>query len=66
MNTWQPFADAPECKPPDAGHMVEAIGELQTMSWMQRPVGIRGRSGESTSELKSRPYLVRSRKLAPT
>jgi hypothetical protein len=42
MTTWQPFADAPECKPPDAEHMVEALGKLQTMSWMQRPVVIRG------------------------
>ena len=42
MTTWQPFADAPECKPPDTEHVVEALGKLQTMSWMQRPVVIRG------------------------
>jgi len=42
MTTWQHFADAPECKPPDAEHMVEALGKLQTMSWMQRPVVVRG------------------------
>jgi hypothetical protein len=41
MNPWQPFADAPACKPPDAAHMVEALGKLRTMSWMQRPVVIR-------------------------
>jgi hypothetical protein len=42
MTTWQPFADAPECKPPDTEGMLEALGKLQTMSWMQRPVIIRG------------------------
>ncbi|MDQ2733841.1 MAG: hypothetical protein M3Y55_02360 [Pseudomonadota bacterium] len=42
MATWQPFADAPECKPPDTEGMLEALGKLQTMSWMQRPVIIRG------------------------
>lgn len=42
MMTWQPFADAPECKPPDTEGMLEALGKLQTMSWMQRPVIIRG------------------------
>jgi hypothetical protein len=42
MLTWQPFADAPECKPPDTEGMLEALGKLQTMSWMQRPVIVRG------------------------
>jgi len=41
MTAWQPFADAPDCQPPDAEHMVEALGKLQTLSWMQRPVVIR-------------------------
>jgi hypothetical protein len=42
MMAWQPFADAPECKPPDSERMVESLGKLRTMSWMQRPVVIRG------------------------
>jgi hypothetical protein len=42
MATWQPFADAPECKPPATPDMLEAFAKLQTMSWMQRPVVIRG------------------------
>jgi hypothetical protein len=41
MKTWQPLGDPPQCKPPDIEHMVEALGKLQTMSWMQRPVVIR-------------------------
>ena len=41
MTAWQPFADAPDCQPPDTEHMVEALGKLQTLSWMQRPVVIR-------------------------
>jgi hypothetical protein len=41
MKAWQTFADPPECKPPDVEHLLEALGKLQTMSWMQRPVVIR-------------------------
>ena len=41
MTAWQPFADIPECQPPSAEGMVEALSRLQTLSWMQRPVVVR-------------------------
>ena len=41
MVTWQPYADVPEWQPPDAEGMIDALGRLQTLSWMQRPVVIR-------------------------
>lgn len=41
MTTWQPFAEVPLWQPPAAAAMVEALGRLQTLSWMQRPVVIR-------------------------
>jgi len=41
MSSFQPYADAPECKPPDSEGMVEALGRLQTLSWMQRPIVVR-------------------------
>jgi hypothetical protein len=41
MATWLPFAEIPEWQPPNAEAMVEALGRLQTLSWMQRPVIVR-------------------------
>ena len=41
MNTWQPFAEIPLWQPPPAAGMVEALGRLQTLSWMQRPGVVR-------------------------
>ena len=41
MATWQPFADVPPWQPPNAAGMVEALGHLQTLSWMQRPGVVR-------------------------
>jgi hypothetical protein len=41
MVTWQPFAEIPEWKPPNAEAMVEALSKMQTLSWMQRPVIVR-------------------------
>ena len=41
MTAWTPFADPPPCEPPDAERMVEALGRLQTLSMMQRPVVVR-------------------------
>jgi hypothetical protein len=41
MATWLPFAEIPEWQPPNAEAMVEALGRLQTLSWMQRPVLVR-------------------------
>lgn len=41
MTTWQPFAEVPLWLPPAAAGMVEALGRLQTLSWMQRPVVVR-------------------------
>ncbi|HEX2539617.1 MAG TPA: hypothetical protein VHM00_00890 [Caldimonas sp.] len=41
MVAWQPFADVPTWTPTPAEAMVEALGRLQTLSWMQRPVVIR-------------------------
>lgn len=41
MTTWQPFADVPAWQPPNAAGMVEALGHLQTLSWMQRPGVVR-------------------------
>ncbi len=41
MTAWQPFADAPDCQPPDGELMVAALGRLQTLSLMQRPAVVR-------------------------
>ena len=41
MTTWQPFAEVPAWQPPASAGMVEALGRLQTLSWMQRPVVIK-------------------------
>jgi hypothetical protein len=41
MNAWQPFATIPDWVPPPIEAMLEALGRLQTLSWMQRPVVIR-------------------------
>ena len=41
MSAWTPFADPPPCEPPEAERMVEALGRLQTLSMMQRPVVVR-------------------------
>src|SRR5664279_2985465 len=41
MSAWQPFADTPECEPPDAEDTGNALIRLQTLSWMQRPVVVR-------------------------
>lgn len=41
MTTWQPFADVPPWQPPNAAGMVDALGHLQTLSWMQRPGVVR-------------------------
>ncbi|MEO5845837.1 MAG: hypothetical protein ABIQ33_13455 [Caldimonas sp.] len=41
MATWLPFAEIPECRPPNAEAMVEALTRMQTLSWMQRPVIVR-------------------------
>ncbi|MEO8836009.1 MAG: hypothetical protein ABI364_04660 [Caldimonas sp.] len=41
MATWLPFAEIPEWQPPNAEAMVEALGKMQTLSWMQRPVIVR-------------------------
>jgi hypothetical protein len=41
MATWLAFAEIPECQPPNAEAMVEALAKLQTLSWMQRPVIVR-------------------------
>ncbi|MEO7057235.1 MAG: hypothetical protein ABI143_10550 [Caldimonas sp.] len=41
MTTWQPFADVPAWQPPNAAGMVDALGHLQTLSWMQRPGVVR-------------------------
>jgi len=41
MATWLPFAEIPECQPPNAEAMVEALAKMQTLSWMQRPVIVR-------------------------
>ncbi len=41
MATWLPFAEIPECRPPNAEAMVEALARMQTLSWMQRPVIVR-------------------------
>lgn len=55
MAAWQPFADIPLWTPTPAEAMVEALGRLQTLSWMQRPVVIRNwvmstiRQGRGTS-----------------
>lgn len=55
MSAWQPFADIPVWSPIPAEAMVEALGRLQTLSWMQRPVVIRNwvvstlRQGRGTS-----------------
>lgn len=55
MAAWQPFADIPLWTLTPAEAMVEALGRLQTLSWMQRPVVIRNwvvstlRRGRGTS-----------------
>ncbi|MBV9891808.1 MAG: hypothetical protein JO090_13095 [Rhizobacter sp.] len=36
------FADVPAWQPPKAAVMVQALARLQTLSWMQRPVVVRG------------------------
>ena len=41
MMMWQPFAEVPAWQPPASAGMVEALGRLQTLSWMQRPVVIK-------------------------
>jgi hypothetical protein len=41
MAAWQPFADIAPWSLVSAEVMVEALGRLQTLSWMQRPVVIR-------------------------
>ena len=41
MAAWQPFADIAPWSLVAAAAMVEALGRLQTLSWMQRPVVIR-------------------------
>jgi hypothetical protein len=41
MAMWLPFAEVPEWQLPDAEAMGEALGKLQTLSWMQRPVVVR-------------------------
>ena len=41
MAIWLPFAEIPECQPPNAEAMVEALAKMQTLSWMQRPVIVR-------------------------
>jgi hypothetical protein len=41
MAIWQPFAEIPEWRPPNAEAMVEALAKMQTLSWMQRPVIVR-------------------------
>ena len=41
MAAWQPFADIAPWSLVAAEVMVEALGRLQTLSWMQRPVVIR-------------------------
>jgi hypothetical protein len=42
MESWQPHADPPPFDAPDSENVFEALGRLQTLSWMQRPVVIRG------------------------
>ncbi len=41
MTSWQPFGNVPEWLPPSTDDMVRALGCLQTLSLMQRPVVIR-------------------------
>ena len=41
MQHWQPHSGAPPYEAPDAENVFEALGRLQTLSWMQRPVVLR-------------------------
>ncbi len=41
MAAWQPFANIPDWSITPSEAMLEALGRLQTLSWMQRPVVIR-------------------------
>jgi hypothetical protein len=41
MTAWQPFADIPDWSVQSSEAMLDALGRLQTLSWMQRPVVIR-------------------------
>jgi hypothetical protein len=38
MAPWQARTAVPPCKPPDNDGLVHALQELQTLTWMQRPV----------------------------
>lgn len=41
MEAWQPFAAIPACDPPPAEAMAEALKQMQTLSWMKRPLVVR-------------------------
>ncbi len=41
MAQWRPHSDAPPFDAPDAENVFEALGRLQTLSWMQRPIVVR-------------------------
>jgi len=41
MQAWQPFATIPACLPPPAEAMADALRQMQTLSWMKRPLVVR-------------------------
>jgi hypothetical protein len=42
MQPWRRRAEVPACQPPDIDGVVQALQELQSMAWMQRPMLVRG------------------------
>ncbi|MEP6874312.1 MAG: hypothetical protein ABI887_08090 [Burkholderiales bacterium] len=48
MAPWEKRATVPPCEPPDTEGLVQALQELQSVAWMQRPALVRGWVGAAT------------------